>query len=108
MPFFRPRGGKSRTRKMYYGKRSQRRHNIGCYVKKNMLRGFFDELSQDIKSILENTIEEDDTGDTSEVGLDIVAIMVIETVFRIEEAVKKDKEDEDEPGDEDSRIELDY
>jgi hypothetical protein len=50
----------------------------GCYVKKNMLRGFVDELGQDIESILENAIEEDDTGDTGDADPDAVAVMVSE------------------------------
>jgi HNH endonuclease len=71
----------------------------GRYVKKNMLRGFVDELGQDIESILENAIEDDDTGDADP---DAVAVMASETVFRMQEAAKEDEdEDEDEDKDED-------
>ncbi|RDL40123.1 uncharacterized protein BP5553_00102 [Venustampulla echinocandica] len=73
----------------------------GRHVKKNMLRGFVDELGQDIDSILENYIEEDDTGDTGDADPGAVAVMACETVFRTQEAAKKDEdesEDEHEDG----------
>ena len=79
----------------------------GSYVKKNILRGFVDKLGQDIGSILENSIEEDDTGDTSDVDRDAVAVIVSETVFRMEEAAKEYEEDEDESRDEEDEEDED-
>ena len=65
----------------------------GRYVKKNMLRGFVDELGHDIESILENSIDDDDAGDTAP---DAVAVIASETVFRTLEAAKEGEDDEDE------------
>ncbi len=70
----------------------------GRYVKKNMLRGFVDELGHDIESILENGIEEDDTGGAD---FDAVAVMASETVFRMQDEARDDDDDEDEDEDED-------
>ena len=75
----------------------------GSYVKKNMLRGFVDELGQDIESILD--ISEDDTGDTSDLDQDkiIPGVITNEALFQAKEAEKKNDEsgDEDEPGEDD-------
>ncbi|KAI2620582.1 hypothetical protein GGR54DRAFT_105488 [Hypoxylon sp. NC1633] len=65
----------------------------GRYVKKNMLRGFVDELGQDIESILENADEDGDTGDADPVAL---AVLASETVFRTQEAAKGDGDDDEE------------
>ncbi len=74
----------------------------GRHVKKNMLRGFVQELGHDMESILDHAIKEGDTGDAD---LDAVAVMASETVLRTREVTKdedeSDDEDEDESDDED-------
>ncbi len=76
----------------------------GRYVKKNMLRGFVDELGHDIESILENAIEED--GDNNDANPEAVAVMASETVFRMRRAAAKDEDSDEDTDDEDEEDQV--
>jgi hypothetical protein len=93
MLFFRLHGDKSKPRRTYYGKRSQKRHDIGGHVAVMSIRICFEDLS----SILENAIDDED--DTGEADPGAVAILANEAVPKTQEAAKEDESDES--GDED-------
>jgi hypothetical protein len=88
----------------------------GSYVKKSMLRGFADEIGQDIESILDISINDDtgDTGDTGDLYHETVVSTLEENVFQAKKAAKKvedksrDEDSEDESGDEDNEDEWSW
>jgi HNH endonuclease len=71
----------------------------GRYVKKNMLLGFVEELGQDVESILENSIDEEQEEEANPQGVVVVAN---EVIFRSQVHGEDSDEDEDFDEDEDS------
>ena len=74
------------------GKRTRYWGTRGKYVRENQLLGFIEELGQDVNSILDNKLEEEET---PEPEFEAVALLASETIR------KRKLEDEDEDEDED-------
>ncbi len=74
------------------GKRTRYWGTRGKYVRENQLLGFIEELGQDVNSILDNKLEEEET---PEPEFEAVALVASETIR------KRKLEDEDEDEDED-------